>query len=114
MHASLRHPATLVAKAAFLGPVLDAGLQERASNLLTIAALDLLAEQARTAGDTELALSRAMESAALRDLLANVAGPEAVEGCLTALRLRDLDILAAHLCSEVEAPAASAVAVPAA
>jgi hypothetical protein len=104
MHSSLKHPATLVARAAFLGPVLAAGLQDSAAALLSVAALDLLAEQARTADDPELALERAMESASLRDILARVAGPDAVETCLAALRQRDLDILAAHLCTQAEAP----------
>jgi hypothetical protein len=110
MQSSLRHPASLVARAAFLGPVLAAGLQDSAAALLSVAALDLLAEQARTAGDPELALKRAMESASLRDVLAGVAGPDAVESCLAALRQRDLDLLAAHLCTPVvETPLPAAV-----
>ena len=99
---SLKHPATLIARAAFLGPVLSAGLQECAASLLSIAALDLLAEQARTAGDAELALERAMESASLRSVLEGVAGPDSIEACIAALRQRDLDLLAAHLCTHVE------------
>ena len=85
-----------------LGPVVQAGLQDCASELLSVAALDLLAEQARTSGDPELALARSMESASLREALAGLAGDEAVETCLAALRQRDLDILAAHLCTQVE------------
>jgi hypothetical protein len=95
---SLLHPPSLVARVALLGPVVQAGLQDSAADLLSVAALDLLAEQARTAGYPELALRRAMESGSLHALLTGVAGGEAVDACLAALRLRDLDLLAAHLC----------------
>jgi hypothetical protein len=101
MSSTLLHPPSLVARAALLGPVVQAGLQDSAAELLSIAALDLLAEQARTDGCPELALRRAMESASLHDAVASVAGPEAVEACLAALRMRDLDLLAAHLCLPV-------------
>lgn len=95
---SLLHPPSLVTRVALLGPVVQAGLQESAADLLSAAALDLLAEQARTAGRPELALRRAMESGSLHAALASVAGPEAVDACLAALRHRDLDLLAARLC----------------
>ena len=101
MSSTLLHPPSLVARVALLGPVVQAGLQDCAADLLSVAALDLLAEQARTDGCPELALRRAMESASLHAALAGVAGPEAVEACLEALRLRDLDLLAAHLCLPV-------------
>ena len=96
---SLQHPAALVAKVGLLGAVVEAGLQDHAADLLTVSALDLLAEQARTAFQPELALQRALESAEVRSVLGTVSGTEAVETCLAALRQHDLDILAAHLCS---------------
>jgi hypothetical protein len=107
---TLQHPASLVARVSLLGTVVQAGLHECAADLLSVAALDLLAEQARTQGRPELALHRAMESASVRSVLAAVAGPEAVESCLAALRLRDLDLLAARLC--LPAPGASTEPVP--
>ena len=98
MSATLQHPPSLVARAALLGPVIQAGLKESAADLLSVVALDLLAEQARTQGHPELALRRAMESGSLHAVLVGVAGPDAVEACLAALRQRDLDLLAARLC----------------
>jgi len=95
---TLQHPAALVAKAGLLGAVVEAGLRDHAADLLTVAALDLLAEQARTARQPELALQRAIDSAHVRSVLARVSGPDAVETCLAALRQHDLDILAAQLC----------------
>jgi hypothetical protein len=59
MSSTLLHPPSLVARVALLGPVVQAGLQEGAADLLSVAALDLLAEQARTDGCPELALRRA-------------------------------------------------------
>jgi hypothetical protein len=102
MRDALQHPASLVASAALLGPVVQAGLQDSAADLLSIAALDLLAEQARCGGRPELALRRAMGSASVRSVVSAVAGPEAVEACLDALRERDLDVLAAHLCTPAQ------------
>jgi hypothetical protein len=95
----LHHPPTLVARTALLAAVIEAGLQDTAADLLSVAALELLAEQARTAGQPELALSRAMQAASLHEGLARVAGPDAVDTCLSTLRRLDLDLLAAHLCS---------------
>jgi hypothetical protein len=106
---TLLHPPSLVARAALLGPVVQAGLQESAADLLSVAALELLAEQARTTGRPELALRRAMEAGSLHAVLTAVAGSDAVDACLAALRVRDLDLLAAHLC----VPAPRAVAQPA-
>jgi len=103
---TLQHPATLVARVALLAPVVQAGLHDSAAGLLSVAALDLMAEQARTRGRPELALHHAMESASMRSVLAAVAGPDAVEECLEALRINDLDLLAARLC--VPAPRVSA------
>jgi hypothetical protein len=114
MRAKLEHPASLVAAAALLAPVMTAGLQESAADLLSVAALDLLAEQARTKGLPELALRHAMESASLRSLLASAGGPETVETCLAALRLADLDVLAARLCARVPLPRRARQAVSAA
>lgn len=105
MISTLQHPASLVARVALLGPVVQAGLHECAADLLSVAALDLLAEQARTRGRPELALHHAMESASMRSVMAAVAGPDAVESCLEALRIRDLDLLAARVC--VPAPRVS-------
>lgn len=87
-----------------LAPVIEAGLQDSAADLLSVAALELLAEQARTAGQPERALSRAMQAASLHEVLAGVAGPEAVDMCLSTLRRLDLDLLAAHLCSPAKTP----------
>lgn len=98
MGSVLLHPPSLVARAALLPPVLQTGLQDSAADLLSVAALDLLAEQARTDGCPELALRRAMEAGSLHAVLVAVAGQDAVDACLTALRLRDLDLLAARLC----------------
>jgi len=98
MRSRLQHPASLVAAAAVLEPVVMAELQESAADLLSVAALDLLAEQARTHGQPELALRQAMESASVRRVLGTVTSPDTVEACLAALRLRDLDVLAARLC----------------
>ena len=104
MLSPLQHPPTLVARTALLAPVIEAGLQDSAADLLSVAALELLAEQARTAGEPELALSRAMQAASLQEVLAGVAGPDAVEVCLGTLRRLDLDLLAAHLCSPAKTP----------
>jgi len=98
MRSTLQHPASLVAAVALLDPVTSAGLRECAADLLTVAALDLLAEQARTSGRPELAMRHAIESASVRHVLATVADPDRVEACLAALQQRDLDVLAAHLC----------------
>lgn len=98
MSAVLLHPPSLVARAALLAPVIQAGLQESAADLLSVVALDLLAEQARTEGCPELALRRAMEAGSLHAVLVGVAGTDAVDACLAALRHRDLDLLAARLC----------------
>ena len=106
MTSRMQHPASLVARVALLETVMEAGLHECAADLLSVAALDLLAEQARTRGRPEVALHRAMESASVRSVLAAVAGPEAVETCLEELRTYDLDLLAARLC--LPAPRASA------
>jgi hypothetical protein len=39
-----------------------------------------------------------MEAGSLHAVLTAVAGSDAVDACLAALRVRDLDLLAAHLC----------------
>lgn len=106
MSSTLQHPASLVARVALLEAVVEAGLHGCAADLLTVAALDLLAEQARTQGRPELALRHAMESASVQSVLAAVVGPQVLEDCLEAIRLDDLDLLAARLC--VPAPRSSA------